>query len=173
MKNIIYTYFIFIFMSQNNNNVSADKYGMVPQQLPPYPAGANSARTASLAMQEQSVNKQMALIGTGGSKRVKKGGAAQVIVPPANTPYPDIGNQTANNFKSTTQATINQNAQSAFDACVGKGAGCTAQVVQEQKAGKRRRRRTRRTRKSKGRLKKGGVKWGCMSGGKKSKKRRY
>jgi hypothetical protein len=164
-------------MSQNNSNVvSADKYGVVPQQLPPYPAGANSARSASIAMQEQSVNKQMALIGKGGSRRGLKGGAAtQVVVPPANTPYPDIGNQTANNFKSTTQATINQNAQSAFDACVGKGAGCTAQVVQEQKAGSKRRRHRSR----KGRSKKGGLKWGCMSGGKKhtkknkSKKRKY
>lgn len=153
------------------NIVRADKYGVVPQQLPPYPAGANSARSASIAMQEQSVNKQMALIGKGGSRRKWKGGAnAQVIVPPANTPYPDIGNQTANNFKSTTQATINQNAQSAFDACVGKGPGCTVQVVQEQKAGSRK----RRTRKSKRRMskysKKGGLKWGCMSGGKKYKK---
>jgi hypothetical protein len=146
-------------MSQNNN-VSADKYGMVPQQVPPYPAGANSARSASIAMQEQSVNKQMALIGKGGSKRWKGGSSAQVVVPPANTPYPDIGNQTSNNFKSTTQATINQNAQSAFDACVGKGPGCTAGVVQEQKAGSRKRRKTSK------RSRKGGVKWGCMSGGK-------
>lgn len=159
-----------------NNNISADKYGMIPQQLPPYPAGANSARTASIAMQEQSVNKQMALIGKGGSKKWKGGATSQVVVPPANTPYPDIGNQTANNFKSTTQATINQNAQSAFDSCVGKGPGCTAEVVQEQKAGKR---RTRKTRKSnlRSRSKKGGVKWGCMSGGKKrrivTKKRHY
>uniref|UniRef100_A0A6C0IRW6 Uncharacterized protein n=1 Tax=viral metagenome TaxID=1070528 RepID=A0A6C0IRW6_9ZZZZ len=163
-------------MSQNNSNVvSADKYGMVPQQLPPYPAGANSARSASLAMQEQSVNKQMALIGKGGSRRKrfwKGGAAAQVVVPPVNTPYPDIGNQTANNFKSTTQATINQNAQSAFDVCVGKGAGCTAQVVQEQKAGSRRttKRRTRKSKKKSRKTrfsKKGGFKWGCMSGGKK------
>jgi hypothetical protein len=163
----------------DNNNVSADKYGMIPQQLPPYPAGANSARSASIAMQEQSVNKQMSLIGKGGSKKRKnskkyyklwKGGStAQVVVPPANTPYPDIGNQTANNFKSTTQATINQNAQSAFDACVGKGPGCTAQVVQEQKAG------TKRS-SLRSRSKKGGVKWGCMSGGKRrkyTKKRHY
>lgn len=151
-----------------NNNVSADKYGMIPQQLPPYPAGANSARSASIAMQEQSVNKQMALIGKGGSKKWKGGAASQVVVPPANTPYPDIGNQTANNFKSTTQATINQNAQSAFDSCVGKGPGCTAQVVQEQKAGKRRTRR--HSLRSRTRTKKGGVKWGCMSGGKKRRK---
>jgi len=158
----------------HNDNVSADKYGMVPQQLPPYPAGANSARSASIAMQEQSVNKQMALIGKGGSKKWKGGTASQVVVPPANTPYPDIGNQTANNFKSTTQATINQNAQSAFDSCVGKGPGCTAQVVQEQKAGKRRS-KTKRTN-LRSRTKKGGVKWGCMSGGKKRKlstKRHY
>lgn len=159
-----------------NNNVSADKYGMISQQLPPYPAGANSVRSASIAMQDQSVNKQMSLIGKGGSKKryyLKGGTATQVVVPPANTPYPDIGNQTANNFKSTTQATINQNAQSAFDSCVGKGPGCTAVVVQEQKAGKRRTRRYS----LRSRSKKGGVKWGCMSGGKKkskyTKKRHY
>lgn len=156
--------------------VNADKYGVLPQQLPPYPPGANSARSASIAMQQQSVNKQMSLIGA-------KGGATQQIaVPPANTPYPDIGNQTANNFKSTVQATANQNAESAFDACVGKGPGCTAIVVQDQKAGSRRKRKTRttkarrsinkrrsrrsRTRRAKrgGGKKWGGTKWGCMSG---------
>lgn len=164
--------------------VNADKYGVLPQQVPPYPPGANSARSASIAMQQQSVNKQMSLIGA-------KGGATQQIaVPPANTPYPDIGNQTANNFKSTVQATANQNAESAFDACVGKGPGCTAIVVQDQKAGSRRKRKTkarrttkarrsinkrrsrsRRSRRAKrgdgtkwGGKKWGGTKWGCMSG---------
>jgi len=165
--------------------VNADQYGVLPQQVPPYPPGANSARSASIAMQQQSVNKQMALIGT-------KGGATQQIaVPPANTPYPDIGNQTANNFKSTVQATANQNAQSAFDACVGKGPGCTVTVVQDQKAGSKRKTRTkkrksmrrgtkrhrrgtkrhrrgtkRHTRGTKrgGGTKWGGTKWGCMSG---------
>jgi hypothetical protein len=148
--------------------VNADKYGVLPQQMPPYPAGANSARSASIAMQQQSVNKQMSLIGA------KGGSSQQIAVPPANTPYPDIGNQTANNFKSTVQATVNQTAQSAFDSCVGKGPGCTANVAQDQKAGSRRKnRRSKKSRNS--RSKRGGLKWGCMSGGKKrhTKNRRY
>ena len=65
---------------------------------------------------------------------------------------PGAGGQTVNsNVLGTTQLGASSAAASAFDVCIGKGAGCTAQVEASQK---------------------GGVKWGCYSGGKYKRKSR-
>lgn len=85
-----------------------------------------------------------------------RGGAPMTTVPPVSTNGVPDGGATAANMKAITQATINQNVQSGFDACVGKGPGCTAEVYTQQQQ-----------------LLKGGcgtcmhggdaVRWGCMS----------
>ena len=95
------------------SSVSPDKYGIPQQQMAPYPAGANSARSASIALQDQATAKQMALIGGQHMhhkwhQKVRKhklkfsamtGGAnGSIVVPPVPpTGVPDPGNQTANN----------------------------------------------------------------------------
>ena len=132
--------------------------GVVYPELKQYPAGANSPRTAAIANQNASVAKQSALLETsnGGSIRRKHkknriskkryGGA--VAVPQFQMMYnePGAGGQTVNgNIVGTTQLGSSSAAASSFDACIGKGASCTAQVEATQK---------------------GGVKWGCYSGGK-------
>ena len=161
--------------------------GVIQPTLKPYPEGSNSARTAGIAITDANVKQQTSLIGTahggaspfsitkrrdGGSKRrgskrrgsKKRGGASSTItVPTMQVLYPETGgpDQTVNgNITGTTSLGAKTSTDSNYDACLGQGASCTAQVSTTQKAGARSRRR------------KGGVKWGCYSGGKKSKKRR-
>jgi hypothetical protein len=95
------------------------------------------------------------------TRKYKRGGAASTItVPTFQVLYPETGagTQTVNgNVTGTTQLGATSSTSSVYDACIGQGAGCTATV---QNAGKRKKSR-------------GGVKWGCYSGGKrKSNKRR-
>jgi len=74
--------------------------------------------------------------------------------------YPETGgpDQSVNgNITGTTALGAKTSTDSNYDSCLGQGASCTAQVSATQKAGARR--------------KKGGVKWGCYSGGKKSKRK--
>ena len=140
--------------------------GVVYPELKQYPAGAHSPRTAAIANQNASVAKQSSLLETsngGGSRsrkrrkrrksrksRIRYGGA--VAVPQFQMMYtePGAGGQTVNgNIVGTTQLGASSAASSSFDACIGKGASCTAQVESSQK---------------------GGVKWGCYSGGKYKRK---
>lgn len=155
--------------------------GVIQPTLKPYPEGSNSARTAGIAITDANVKQQTSLIGTahggskrrdGGSKRKgskrkgskKRGGASSTItVPTMQVLYPETGgpDQTVNgNITGTTSLGAKTSVDSNYDACLGQGASCTSQVTASQKGGVRSRRR------------KGGVKWGCYSGGKKSKKRR-
>jgi len=162
--------------------------GVIQPTLKPFPEGSNSARTAGIAITDSNVKQQTSLIGTahggaspfgiikrrdGGSKRKgskrrgskrrgsKRGGAASTItVPTMQVLYPETGgpDQTVNgNITGTTGLGAKTSTDSNYDACLGQGSSCTAQVDATQKAGARRR--------------KGGVKWGCYSGGQ-SKRRR-
>ena len=140
--------------------MSSANYGIVQPAVKPYPAGANSPATAGIAIQNANINKQMSLIGvTGGKKHKKRGlykkGGATIIVPQIKASYPEpgAGNQTVSgNALSITSTTVNGNAQKAYDGCIGQPAGSCGPALSGG--------RTRR-------YKKGGVKWGCMSGGKK------
>ena len=140
--------------------------GVVAPVVNPYPAGANSARTAGIAINASNVNKQTSLLNSarGGRKRKMKGGADSTItVPTMQVLYPETGagGQTVNgNITGTTKLGATSASASAYDACLGQGPSCTAQVAASQKAGRRTKRR----------YKKGGLKWGCYSGGKKTKK---
>ena len=141
--------------------------GVVNPVVKPFPVGANSARTAGIAINESNVNKQTSLINTAnGGKRIKrtlklKGGASDstITVPTMHVLYPETGSggQTVNgNITGTTKLGATSASASVYDACLGQGPSCTAAI---QKAG----RRTKT---------KGGLKWGCYSGGLKTKHKR-
>ena len=130
--------------------------GVVTPEINPFPENSNSIRTAGIAIGNASVAKQMNLLKTanGGSKgnkgknKGRKGGAAnQFVVPQFNVPYyePGAGSQTVNGAMiGTTKLGAGSAASSAFDVCIGQGPSCTAAIENQ----------------------KGGVKWGCYSGGK-------
>ena len=135
--------------------------GVVYPEVNQFPNGANSARTAGIATQNASVAKQTNLLKTAnggatkkkhvGKKRRLRGGADAIAVPQFNVLYNEPGgsNQTVNNnVVGTTKLGAGSVASSSFDACIGQGPSCTANVINSQKAG---------------------AKWGCYSGGKRRK----
>ena len=141
--------------------------GVTQPLIKPYPEGANSARTAGISISNTNTAQQTSLINAahGGyrkkTRKYKRGGASTAItVPTFQVLYPETGagTQTVNgNVTGTTQLGATSSSSSVYDACIGQGSACTATV---QSAGKRKKSR-------------GGVKWGCYSGGKrKSNKRR-
>jgi hypothetical protein len=102
---------------------------------------------------------------TGGKRYKSKGGASTMVAPPLYNPVPD-GGTSQTNANNITKSTVAMNVNSGFDACAGKGAGCTTGVEASQQQilnGGRK--------KGRGSSKRGGSwpKWGCMSGGKKSR----
>lgn len=65
-------------------------------------------------------------------RRHRHRGGATTTVPYVSTYGVPDGGATANNMKAITAATVNQNVQSGFDACVGQGPSCTANVYNQQ-----------------------------------------
>lgn len=153
--------------------------GVVQPMLKPYPEGANSARTAGIALSTASTNKQTSLLGTAGGARRKTrrktyrktyGGA--ITVPTMQVLYPETGSgdQSVNgNITSTTTLAAKTNVDQGYDACLGQGPSCTAGVTQNAQAGGKKR-KSKKGKSKKGKSKKGGVKWGCYSGGKRKRK---
>ena len=141
-------------MNNMNNND-----GVLLPTIKPFPVGANSARNAGIAINTANTSKQMALLNSaqGGSKK-KRGGASTITVPIFQVLYPEngAGNQTVNgNVTGTTKLGATSFNNSVYDSCVGQGASCTQEMAKQ----------------SGGVKQSGGLKWGCYSGGKKSKKR--
>jgi len=139
--------------------------GVLDPTMSPYPEGANSARTAGIVESNMATSKQIALLNTAhGGKRGKKGkkvrgGANEITVPTFQVMFKDVGtgSQTVNgNITSSTQIGATSAANSVYDVCAGQPASCTAAQMAKQSGGKRR-------------TLKGGVKWGCYSGGKSKK----
>ena len=150
------------------------------QQLPvvlPPPAGSNgSIHQNASALNQQSIDKQTSINNTGGSRRSKssrrikkqrrfsskrKGGASSITVAVPPVSYPEQGASGQTIAGVSTQATsvgTSSTENSKYDACMGQGASCTQKI-----GGGRRRKKM-----------KGGCPspWGCMSGGKRSKRRR-
>ena len=151
--------------------MSTNVPGVVQPVVLPYPAGANSARTAGIAITNSNNSFQTRLINTQGGKRRKSlrgGTSSSIAVPTFQVLYPEpgAGNQTVNgNIASTTTLGATTSANSVYDSCVGQGSSCTIQAT---KGGKRKYKKNKSTYKSTN--KKGGVKWGCYSGGKKNTK---
>lgn len=88
---------------------------MPKQEVPPYPSGANSPMTAGIKLQQQQTANQMALIGSsGGSKRWKKGGSPQVLVPPVSSGAVNP-QQTQDLFAKITSVAETEKVNSSFD----------------------------------------------------------
>lgn len=62
----------------------------------------------------------------------KRRGGATTTVPYVSTNGVPDGGATASNMKAITSAMATQNIQSGYDACVGQGPACTAQVAAQQ-----------------------------------------
>ena len=155
-------------VSVSNSGVSS--LAPPPQQI----AQTNGSifNTVNSKMTTSSANQNCLTTGncskSGGKRYKSKGGASTMVAPPLYNPVPD-GGTSQTNANNITKSTVAMNVNSGFDACAGKGAGCTTGVEASQQQilnGGRRRR------KSRGSSKRGGSwpKWGCMSGGKKSRK---
>ena len=158
----------------------------MPNQIrTPLPPGSTSPMNAGIKLQQQQTASQMALIGkSGGSKRSRyrsrrfKGGAtgAPVVqVPPVQSGAPNP-EATEGSYKALTLLAQNQANQSVYD--TSKTPADTANAAAQQQAlyksgGSKNNKNNKNNKNSKRgkRGKRGGsVKWGCFSGGNKSKK---
>ena len=128
---------------------------MPQQQITPLQPGANSPGQSAGMQQQQQTQAQLAFTGkkVGGKKKgVWKGGAAQIIVPnpPANAVN---ASQTQSSYTALTSLAQTQQQGGIYD---------NAQNPEQ----------TARIQAQNNRVYSGGMKWGCLSGGKhKSKKR--
>jgi hypothetical protein len=114
-----------------------------PNTIKPFPEGASSIYQAGIQHNNNSINKQMSLINTTGGKKYKRGGS--VTLPPFSVPYTDVGagnNTTTANYRNGIQTTLQSNADSKYDVCVGQGPSCTLL----QNAGSKRRHTNKRKR---------------------------
>ena len=127
---------------------------MPQQQITPLQPGANSPGQSAGMIQQQQIQAQLALTGKkvgGKNKGVWKGGAAQIIVP--NPPPNTGGSQTQASYTALTSLAQAQQQGGIYD---------NAQNPEQ----------TARIQAQNNRVYSGGMKWGCLSGGKhKSKKR--
>lgn len=148
---------------------------MVSQAMPPQimqslPTGANNIFTAAIIKQQQNASAQNALTQNGGiiksrrTQRTKKrkavrGGA--ITVPPVPSTAVDKTGTTNNYTQITTLAEGTQEAAK-YDNTTNQGQVAAIAAQQSTKTGG-----------SKRRIKRGGSwpKWGCLSGGKKTRKR--
>ena len=148
--------------------------------LLPFPPGSYSPRTAAIAITNNGIQQQTAMLDMtrGGARKPTQltqrrryrgrggadAGATTISVPSFPTIYPTVGSngQTmAGNILGVTKLGATINANSIYDNCVGQTM-CTPQA-----GGNRRRRRTFR---HGGSHITTGVKWGCYSGGRRTRK---
>jgi hypothetical protein len=125
---------------------------MPPQTLIPLSPGASSPMSAGI-INQQNQNKLQNQLGAGKKRRRKsRGGAAVIQVPPVSSsaPNPQL---TGQNYTDLTKLASNSQSQSQYDNLAQSGG----------------------TKRIKSLYKRGGYwpKWGCLSGGKKSKKHSY
>jgi hypothetical protein len=153
-----------------SNNIIQSS-AMPKQTITPLAPGATSPANSALITSQLQTQQHMALIGQGKSGGTKKyykkyrGGSAPVVqVPPVSsgTVNPQ---QTASNYTGLTKLAQDQQTQAVFDNA--KNPGDTAALQAQQEAIYKSGGSKKRTNK------KGGSwpKWGCLSGGKKSKRR--
>lgn len=138
-----------------STDTSASAYGVKPMTVGAAPPGSNgSLQQNNTAITNQNTQRQMAAR-FGGSKR---GGAAGIVVPPVKISYNETGvgnTNTSSNITNSTKTQADLYAAKEYDNQVGP-------VQPVQKAG----RKKSRSRKLTG----GWPAWGCMSGGRRSRK---
>jgi hypothetical protein len=156
----------------NLNDIAFTAPGVNAPVVLPYPVGSYSPRTAGIAIANNNNDMQTKLIATvSGGKRYKKkkfvgGDTSKIAVPTMQVHFPETGagNQTVNgNITGTTVLGATNATNSVFDACIGQPASCTSNMMN--KSGGKSKYINKSTKK------RGGLKWGCYSGGK-SKKRK-
>ena len=144
---------------------------MPPPTVKPFPGGANNVYSAGVVQSNTQNARQNALINpsSGGGKKRKyrfKGGAAQVLVPPVPSYAANQGGAQANNTAITTLSLKTGNA-AAYDNTVNGNQAQVANISAQQNkvyySGGR---------SIKQKSMKGGSwpKWGCLSGGKKTRR---
>ena len=147
-----------------SNQPTNQTNGMPEQVLSTMPPGSKGPMDAGIKMQQQQTAEHMALIGEtkGGSKRKMRGGATTPLatVPPVSSAAVNKG-ETQANFTDLTNLALQQQTGATFDNA--KTPSDTAALQAQQQAvysG------------TGGSYKKGGSwpVWGCLSGGKKSRK---
>jgi len=179
-------------MSASQNLIQTN--AMPPQTIKPLMPGATSPGESARLQQQQQIKTQMEITGkTVGGKLTRRrsrrkykgrGGAAQIAVPqpPAGSVPPGSGSATQANYTAVTTLAANQQQQATYDKTVNGGPASVAVVQQQnnklyQSGGKRRtakkRRAIRRQRASRRQRAGNSVKWGCLSGGKTNKRRKY
>jgi len=148
-------------MSNQPNMIQSN--AMPQQVLTTMPPGSKGPMDAGVKMQQQQTNDQMALIGkSGGSRRNRglrlRGGATPVVQVPPVTAGSANAQLTGDNYKDLTALAQQQQTQAVYDSAKNPGDTAAKQAQQEAIY--------------KGGNKKGGSwpKWGCLSGGKKSRK---
>lgn len=144
-----------------------DNTALPPQKITPLPPGASNIFEAGLITQKNEAALQQSLVG--GIRRRKKsrrikGGAIPVIVAPSAPSFdtnPELTNQLFGGLSELAMKTQND---AAFDRTVSGTQSEVAKIASEQQAP------FKGGRKRKTSNKKGGSFWGCLSGGKKSRK---
>lgn len=156
----------------NLNDIAFAAPGVNAPVVLPYPEGSYSPRTAGIVIANNNNNLQTKLIGAvNGGKRNKRkkivgGDTSKIAVPTMQVHFPETGagNQTVNgNITGTTVLGATNATNSVYDACIGQPASCTANIMN--KSGGNRKYKSKSTKK------RGGLKWGCYSGGKRKNKR--
>jgi hypothetical protein len=163
------------------SNPQTIKSPLGEQVLPTMLPGARGPMDNGVKMQQQQTDSQMALIGetkAGGKKRKMRGGEApvapqvQVAAVPAGAVNPQA---TGENYKGLTQLAQQQQTNATFDNAKTPSETAALQSQQQSlysgKGGSKKRMNKRMTKRMN---KKGGSwpKWGCLSGGKQSRKSR-
>jgi type II secretory pathway component PulC len=155
----------------NTNDIAFTAPGVNAPVVSPYPEGAYSPRTAGIVITNNNNDLQSRLIGAvHGGKRYKKnklvgGNTSKIAVPTMQVHFPEqgAGNQTVNgNITGTTKLGANTATNSVFDACIGQPASCTTNMMNKLGGSIKYKRKYTK--------KRGGVKWGCYSGGKSKRK---
>jgi hypothetical protein len=154
---IFWFYFIiFLYNIMVSSETNASAYGIQSMQVPAPPPGSNgSIYQNGAAVTNQNTEKQMAAR-FGGSRKILKGG---LVVPPVKISYTETGGtgntNTGSNVTASAKTQADLHAQATLDSQVGP-------VQPVQSAG----RKKRRSKKLVG----GWPAWGCMSGGRRSRR---
>jgi|Laugresu1bdmlbsd_1035121.scaffolds.fasta_scaffold06244_3 hypothetical protein len=149
-----------------------DTGAIPPNTIKPLPAGATNIYTAGIIKQTNQNIAQNNLVGTkSGGKRKRKsnqkynyvGGIPPVSVVPSAPSYAVNKAEINANNTAIGGLALKVDNQAVFDKTVGEGPNTTAMLAAKQSA-------TYYGNGMKGGKKKGGGAWGCLSGGKKSRK---
>jgi hypothetical protein len=154
----------------NTKQIIIDKQVLPQQQITPFPQGAGNIFEAGMITQKNEAALQQSLVG--GIRRRKKmsksrrikGGAIPVIVAPSAPSFAANPESTNQLFGGLTELAMKTQNDAAFDRTVSGTQSDVAKIALEQEAP------FKGGRKRKTSNKKGGSFWGCLSGGKKSRK---